>query len=294
LNSICESSLAFVKQLAHKKSISVEYSFSGSDPLIFADSKRLKQILVNLLNNAVKFTPERGTVKLEVRRDEHAGQVWFSVTDSGIGIAPENLQKIFQPFEQLDSSLSRQYEGTGLGLGLVKKLVELHGGHIAVESELGKGSRFYFNIPIRSAPNVGAKKTTARLALNKTTSTEKGMRILIADDNAVSMLVASDYLISKGYEIVEARNGLEAIEKTQRQRPDLILMDIQMPGMDGLETIRRLRALPEFDSVPIIALTALAMSGDRERCLEAGANEYLPKPFSLKTLTEMVESLLQK
>jgi len=122
--------------------------------MIVADPRRLKQILVNLLNNAVKFTPQNGRVKLEVQEDAKAGELQFTVTDNGIGIAPENLQKLFKPFVQLDSSLSRQYEGTGLGLSLVKKMVELHGGRVGVESELGRGSSFHFSIPLRDMPLV--------------------------------------------------------------------------------------------------------------------------------------------
>ncbi len=292
LSSICESSLVFVKQQAQKKFINVEYSFSGPAPLIFADSKRLKQILINLLNNAVKFTPECGKVKLEVSQDDRAGQTWFSVSDSGIGISPENLQKLFQPFEQLDSGLSRQYGGTGLGLNLVKKLVEMHGGQVAVESEPGKGSRFYFNIPIQTTPGAETKKAAAGLVLNETMSTGKGKRILIVDDNPINLMVESDYLKSRGYEIIEARNGAEAIERAQKQKTDLILMDIQMPDMDGFESIRRLRDLPEFTSIPIITLTALAMPGDRERCLEAGADEYMSKPASLKELDATIDKLI--
>lgn len=291
LNSICESSLVFVREQAKKKSIKVEYSLPVPATFIFADPKRLKQILVNLLNNAVKFTPENGEVKLEVRREDAAGQLWFSVSDNGIGIAPENMKKLFQPFEQLDSGLSRQYGGTGLGLSLVKKLVELHGGEVGVESEPGRGSRFYFNLPMKKVPGVGSKKVTGRLVLNET-ATGTGRRILIAEDNPINMMVEVDHLVSKGYEVIEAGNGIEAVELARTQTPDLILMDIQMPGMDGLEAIQQIRALPNLAAVPIIALTALAMPGDRERCLEAGANEYLAKPFSLNVLVKKMEILL--
>lgn len=146
---ICESSLVFIKQLAFKKSITVEYESSAPAPIIFADPMRLKQILVNLLNNAVKFTPKNGSIKFEVQEDTLAGQIHFSITDNGIGISPEDQQKLFKPFVQLDSSLSRQHEGSGLGLMLVKQLVEMHGGNVTVESEAGKGSCFHFVIPTR-------------------------------------------------------------------------------------------------------------------------------------------------
>jgi PAS domain S-box-containing protein len=292
LDSMCESSLMFVRRLAQSKSIQVEYAPRESSVLIFADVKRLKQVLVNLLNNAVKFTPEHGTVKLEAWRDEQAGKVWFSITDSGIGISAENMKKLFQPFVQLDGSLTRQYEGTGLGLSLVKKLVELHGGQVYVESELGKGSRFYFNIPIRNDSMAEWSKGAAKPDVSGVGLVGEGKRILVAEDNPANMMIVSDYLSSKGYEIVEATDGHEAIALTRERKPGLILMDIQMPDMDGFETISRLRAMPESASIPIIAQTALAMSGDRERCLEAGANEYISKPFSLVELVQLIEDLL--
>ena len=296
VDDICHSSLAFVKQLAMKKSITVEYSSALNAQRIFADPKRLKQILVNLLNNAVKFTREKGSVHLEVSSDSEANCIVFSVTDDGIGISPENLQKLFAPFVQVDSSLSRQYEGTGLGLALVKKLVELHGGHVSVESELGKGSRFQFTIPILAtdiADKEGAQAVESLPPQNDFAPKEKNKRILIAEDNAVNMMVMSDFLGENGYTIIKAWDGFEALKQAREQKPDLILMDIQMPRLNGLETIKGLRAHPELASIPIIALTALAMPGDRERCLEAGANEYMTKPVGLKNLLEMLERLIQ-
>jgi CheY-like chemotaxis protein len=144
---------------------------------------------------------------------------------------------------------------------------------------------------MRNAPGAGPKKVTGRLVLNET-AVGMGRRILIAEDNPINRMVEADHLAGKGYEIIEAGNGIEAVELAQKQNPDLILMDIQMPGMDGLEAIRLIRALPNLAAVPIIALTALAMPGDRERCLEAGANEYLAKPFSLNVLVKKMEGLL--
>jgi PAS domain S-box-containing protein len=147
VNEICQSSLVFIKQLADKKSIEVKYSASPTSLTVFADPKRLKQILVNLLNNAAKFTPEKGTITLKVQADAKAGLMHFSITDTGIGIKPEDLPKLFKPFEQLDASLSRQYEGSGLGLSLVKRLIDIHKGHIKIQSEVGKGSCFTFDLP---------------------------------------------------------------------------------------------------------------------------------------------------
>ncbi|MDO9303016.1 MAG: response regulator, partial [Anaerolineales bacterium] len=235
---------------------------------------------------------------LEISREgDHA--IRFSVWDTGIGIQADQLEKLFKPFVQLDSSLSRQYTGTGLGLALTRQLADLHGGSVGVESEAGKGSRFHFIIPIQSL-NAKTLEDTARepSAQQKPVKTRASQqvdkkRILLVEDNAINMMVSNDYLSANGYHVDTATNGFEAIESAQTHKPDLILMDIQMPGMNGLEAIKRLRATPGFDSIPIIALTALAMPGDRERCLEAGADEYLAKPVSLKKLEEIIENLLR-
>ena len=292
---LCQASLRMIKETALLKGVQVSMSNASNIEVILADGRRLKQMLVNLLSNAVKFTSPGGQVGLEVSREgDHT--IRFSVWDTGIGIPADQLEKIFKPFVQLDSSLSRQYTGTGLGLALVRELAELHGGSVGVESEVGKGSRFYFILPIQSlnAPIVESETPSAELKPMETAIQHTGekKRILLVEDNVTNMLVTSDYLNDKGYQIIAAANGLEAVERALENQPDLILMDIQMPGISGLEAIQRLRAAPGFDSVPIIALTALAMPGDKERCLEAGANEYLAKPVSLKALTQMIESLL--
>lgn len=295
VNDICISSLAFVKQLAAKKSITVEYSPFLNPRRIHADPKRLKQILVNLLTNAVKFTHENGTVTLNVREDIELRRMVFSVEDNGIGISAEDLKRLFTPFTQVDSSLSRQYEGTGLGLALVKKLAELHGGSVSVESAEGRGSRFQVTIPIPPANEIDEEnRWTVQDTPENNNFTLKGKsgRILFADDNAVNMMVISDFLGECGYHIVQARDGIEALKMAQEHKPDLILMDIQMPQLNGYEVINQLRSKKEFTATPIIALTALAMPGDRERCLEAGANEYMSKPIGLKTLVEVIERLL--
>jgi CheY-like chemotaxis protein len=212
------------------------------------------------------------------------------------------LHRLFQPFVQLDSSLQRQYQGTGLGLSLVQKLTDLHGGSVEVESELAKGSRFTIYLPMgreTTAPGEGReldRELSSHKQNEKDTATFKEAEnrgtILIAEDNAANILTIGDYLESHGYEIVLAHDGAEAFEKAQSAAPDVILMDIQMPRMDGLEAMQRLRSDPHFASTPIIALTALAMPGDRERCLAAGATEYMSKPVSLKTLVSMIRELL--
>lgn len=297
LKEICESSLNFVAEMAVKKSISLGYKSQPGISKLYADPQRLKQILVNLLSNAMKFTPERGKVRLDVHADAEKGQIQFSVTDSGIGIAPDDLKKLFTPFTQLDSGLSRQYAGTGLGLVLVYKFTELHGGSVHVESEVGKGSRFTVVLPWSPDATTEQSKSeslsTAVEALQKTVPPSGDQAvILLAEDHESNIPVIRDYLQAYGYRIIVAQNGVDALEKAEEVFPSLILMDIQMPEMDGLEAIRLLRANPRFAITPIIALTALAMPGDREHSLAAGANEYMSKPVSLKILVQAIHRFL--
>jgi CheY-like chemotaxis protein/anti-sigma regulatory factor (Ser/Thr protein kinase) len=268
---------------------------------LLADPRRLKQILINLLSNSVKFTPENGRVTLQVRTDLEQDRIQFTVTDTGIGIAPEDLGRLFQPFVQLDSTLNRQYEGTGLGLSLVQKLTDLHGGSVEVDSEIGRGSRFTIYLPLGPESTMLDEDTrldnnpSARIQTEADSQFDgpaTRARILIAEDNAANILTIGDYLENHGYEIVVARDGIEALEKAESLSPDMILMDIQMPAMNGLEAIAKLRANPRFSSIPIIALTALAMPGDRERCLEAGASDYMSKPVSLRMLFRSIQTSL--
>jgi CheY-like chemotaxis protein len=303
IQDVCEASLNFIQEAAIKKSITVDFDQDPSVTILKADSQRLKQILVNLLSNAVKFTPEKGNVSLEVFTNENRDQVRFVVSDTGIGIAASNLPKLFAPFSQVDSRLSRQYEGTGLGLVLVFKYTEMHGGSVQVESELGKGSRFTIQLPIgldgsnisnRTEPERSVdSETQAEEEITKIQDISSHKSILLAEDNEASIVAVGDYLEELGYQVIVARNGYEAVELAETVGPDIILMDIQMPIMDGLEAIGILRKNPRFTTTPVIALTALAMPGDRERCLKAGANEYMSKPVSLKGLTSTIWNLLQ-
>ena len=304
VEALCRSSLSFIKSQAARKSISLNYSRAASVSKMIADPRRLKQILVNLLTNAVKFTPEGGEVTLHVHADREQDILHFSVIDNGIGIAPQDLQRLFQPFVQVDSKLNRQFEGTGLGLALVQKLTDLHGGSVEVESELGVGSRFIVNLPWKQEEQP-AQAMTASVGESKKAEAIQGSThpskvplesgvILLAEDNMTNIVTLGEYLESHGYRVVKAYDGLEAIEKAEAHDPDVILMDIQMPTMDGMEATRRLRANPRFSATPIIALTALAMPGDWERCLAAGANEYLSKPVRLKSLIKTVRALMEQ
>jgi PAS domain S-box-containing protein len=420
VQEFCESCLVFVRTQAMQKNISVAFEHDGRVAQLTADPKRLKQILVNLLTNAVKFTPEGGRIGLKVAVPEAEEVVRFTVWDTGIGIAPENERKLFRAFTQIDSGLTRAQEGTGLGLALVAKMVELHGGSVALESELGQGSRFIVTLPqvvalaprrestpndrvdlrscrralvieddptsgailvnyltelglasvlhasgeesvevvLREKPDIilldiilpGESGWVVLARLKDHTGTRKipvavisvvdepgrshalgavahftkpvtraqladllqrdavshvpaappsaaplaltGPVILLAEDNEANVQTIGGYLEDKGYGLRYAINGLMAVKLARELRPALILMDIQMPVMDGLTAIQEIRLDAAMKAIPIVALTALAMPGDRERCLTAGATDYMSKPVSLKALSELVKRLL--
>jgi len=296
LRQVCQASLRMVNELAHKKNQQVSLTFDNNIGSVWVDERRLKQVLVNLLSNAVKFTPENGKFGLEVETDREEKRILITVWDNGIGISESNLTRLFQPFVQLDSGLDREVAGTGLGLALVAQMVRLHGGSVAVESQPGEGSRFTVILPWEPALATDAMlrlKSTGKFRAIRPDQKDRPVILLVEDTKEVTIMVV-DYLEMAGYQVIAASDGLSGIEQAQRLHPALILMDIQMPGMDGLEATRRLRAQPDFRTTPIIALTALAMRGDRERCLAAGATDYLAKPVSLKKLVQMIEEYLLK
>jgi CheY-like chemotaxis protein len=225
--------------------------------------------------------------------------VQFTVWDTGVGIAPEHLSRLFKPFVQIDAGLTRAAGGTGLGLALVRRMAESQGGSVAVESVPGQGSRFTLTLPGCSEAEVAAAQpappeTAAPAPAGPASPAHVPLQIpvLLAEDNLAVIPPIVTYLQTRGCRVEVAHTGYEAIQRAQATRPAVILMDIQMPDLDGLEAMRRIRAMPELAQVPIIALTALAMPGDRERCLAAGANEYLTKPVSLKTIAQAMEACL--
>nr|WP_254031972.1 PAS domain S-box protein [Planktothrix agardhii] len=307
IDSLCKSSLAFIKQQALTKRIQLIPRIPKHLPKIMLDERRIRQVLINLLNNAVKFTLEGGTITLEVSQVQLESSTTnptplkylkIAVIDTGIGISAENIQKLFQPFIQIDSALNRQYNGTGLGLALVKRLVEIHGGTVELTSELGVGSCFAINLPINIVSPAIEEQTEQDLSGQSQIgqSQTEGLispLILLAEDNEANIATFSSYLEAKGYRILSATDGQQAIDLVKAEHPDLILMDIQMPVMDGLEAIKQIRLDPNLADIPIIALTALAMEGDHERCLAVGANEYLSKPIKLKALADTIRNILK-
>jgi PAS domain S-box-containing protein len=296
ISQLCHSSLAFVKQQAHQKQIHLDVQISPQAGVVLLDERRMQQVLINLLNNAVKFTPNNGKITLTVSRDGRCdGQLTLAIQDTGIGISEADQKKLFEPFVQIDSRLNRKYEGTGLGLALVKQIVELHNGSVKLHSQPDVGSCFTVYLPAAALcssfmPSVSQLAHSEPQAVSAN-ELQKPLLMLV-EDNEANIQTISSYLVAKGYELIVAQSGQEALDLTQQHQPQLILMDIQMPGMDGLETIQRLRRQAKTSQLPIIALTALAMTGDRERCLAGGASDYLTKPVRLKELNQTIQQWL--
>ena len=294
LHLLCQASTRMVMQMAQKKEQELTVEIDERIDLVWADERRLKQMIVNLLSNAVKFTPQGGRLGIKIQAEPSDDTVLIAVWDSGIGISDQDLERLFKPFVQLDSSLARESTGTGLGLALVAQMARLHGGHIRVDSAPEKGSRFTIVLPWKPAKLTGPlvlRQTDEQANQPDAAAGNKGTILLVEDTEAVVMML-KDYLESAGYQVETANDGLDGIIQTRRLQPDLILMDVMMPGMDGLEATRRIRSEPALADIPIIGLTALAMSNDREHCLAAGMNDYLSKPVKLNELLAIIQNHL--
>jgi len=301
VDDICQSSLRMIKQIANSQHQKVILTQNPPDMVMYGDPRRLKQILVNLLGNAVKFTPENGELGLEVKGDETLDVIWFSVWDKGIGITEENQEKLFQPFFQLESNLSRSYSGTGLGLSLVHRLAMLHGGQVKLTSKIGEGSRFTVSIPWYKDEATALNEAALKMIANRSKELEgeegpaTSDNILLIEDNDVNRGMITDFLSFQGYHVVSAQSGQQGMDLLVKEKPDLVLMDIQMPGINGLEVIRNIRQMQgAISKVPIIAVTALAMPEDRQLCLDAGADDYLSKPIDFRGLLSSMENLKRK
>jgi len=285
-----------VKAAADQKGLVVKYELDQSIPEYFkGDVTRLRQVLVNLLGNAVKFTHD-GTIDISVigtpivAPDGKQYELHFSISDTGIGIPEEKMDRLFQSFSQVDSTTTRKYGGTGLGLAISRRLVELMAGEIWVVSKPGLGSTFHFTIQVEEAERIsipidpGVRET-------EVVSSKKGfrpLRILLAEDNTINQMVAIQMLKRLGYSADVVGNGLEVLQAIERQPYDVILMDVQMPEMDGLAAAQEIRKL--WPRGPrIIAITAYALKGDRERCLAAGMDDYISKPIVIEELRRVIE-----
>ncbi len=257
-----------------------------SVPCIMSDPTRVRQVILNLMSNALKFT-SKGTVTLRMRESQTGAgnRLRVEIQDTGIGIDRAGTEKLFQPFSQVDASITRKYGGTGLGLTICKQIVEKLGGSIGVETALGKGSTFWFEMPVQpaTAPAIPDVMATAG-ELPK-------LRVLLVDDNALNRQMASRMLAHLGQEVVVAGDGQEALDITAREKFDLILMDMQMPVMDGIEATRKIRAGTNASSrTPIVAMTANASEADQRLCAEAGMSDFRSKPVSIASLRSLLET----
>lgn len=281
---------------AHQKGIELRFvCISGEHLVVAGDPLRLRQIVNNLVSNAIKFT-EAGWVRVTqtvVDRPDGKVDIAVEVADSGAGIPEDKLALVFEKFTQADSSITRKYGGTGLGLAITRKLVELHGGTIRVESEAGKGSCFTVEIPFEVIRNEALVSAPARHATSRDAAGQSAL-LLLVEDNPVNQRVVLAMLRKRGYTIEIANNGQEALDMLEAATIpyDLVLMDVQMPVLDGLEATRILRRNLRWQGLPIIAMTAHAMTGDRERCLKAGMDAYLSKPLKAATLLAAIEKHL--
>jgi CheY-like chemotaxis protein len=263
-----------------KKELEIETIIEPGLEIMTADRRKCKQIMLNLLSNAYKYTPRKGKILVEITSVE--GAVKISVSDTGIGIDKEDQEKIFKEFHQTNQARDEGLGGTGIGLSLTRRLVEIHGGEIGVKSSLGKGTTFWFSLPLKTLKKEVKKVSEIMVETEVTGLT--GRKILVAEDNETNLSMILDMLSVCGHVVIVARNGKEAIELALSNQPDLILMDIRMPIMDGLEATRRLRSLPQFKDIPIIALTASVGESTRDKCVEAGCTEHLSKPIQSSIL----------
>ncbi len=296
---LCRFSTNFVKHHAIQKQIQLDTDISANAGLVAVDLQRMRQVLINLLSHAINATPVGGKVTLVVTRQQTESMIDptaainLSVIDTSKEIAATNNEQFCSSFLPTDVGSS------GLGLMLVNPIVKLHGGSFHCQNTIGQGSCMSVSLPHTCLiidldfDENGILADLDVLSGNIIEQeTPQPPLILIVEDNELNINTISSYLTAKGYRPIIAQDGAAAIVMTQKYHPDLILMDIQMPGMDGLEAIARIRQQPELVSIPIIALTALAMDGDREKCLAAGANHYLTKPVKLKTLNATIQQFL--
>ena len=303
MSDLLEDLRSIMMVKANEKDLKLTVNYDKKDNrTLCGDLSRIRQVLMNLVNNALKFT-EQGFVNIMASYEEdEAGEEWtvFEVIDSGIGIDEDRVETIFNKFIQADSSVTREYGGTGLGLSISKGLVEMMDGRITVTSKKGLGSKFTVKLPLEceeddTQPTTREQKLQAQMEVFDASMKKK--KILLVEDYEGNVVVAMHFLQNSGYEVVIANNGKEALEKLERENFDLIIMDVQMPIMDGLTATRIIKERMrkgDFQKTPIIGMTANALKEDREKCFDAGMDDYIPKPLDLKKVAGKITDIINK
>ncbi|WP_204141012.1 ATP-binding protein [Halomicronema sp. CCY15110] len=322
VQNLCRECLSMVQPRADRKRLLLSLELDYRIDRVNLDARRVRQIIINLLSNAIKFTPEQGKVRLSVvlaygsqlledfRPDDSTVNVstpylCIAVEDTGIGISPEKRALLFRPFQQIDSSLTRRHEGTGLGLALTKRLAEMHGGTVSLKTDTEVGSTFCIWLPLHEMRDVApaaAEPTVDQPASSDKTSDGKafnGQSVLVVEDQPYNQALITEVLEMEGFTVDLVSDGHAMMATmtselvTGKSLPGLILMDVQLPGVDGLTLIQALRQHPLWQGVPIMAVTAMAMPGDRDRCLAAGADDYITKPIDFDLLMQKTRQLTQ-
>ncbi|WP_316822392.1 response regulator [Pedobacter gandavensis] len=300
LRDTVHSIYRMMEDAAKCKGLDFSYEIPNTLPEVLkGDAIRLGQILLNLTSNAIKFT-ENGEVKVSLKllnEEEDKISISFEVHDTGIGIPFNKQQKVFDFFEQVTNDTSRRYAGTGLGLSIVKRLVELQGGEIALDSVVGRGSDFHFRMEFGKVTDEIKRQTISSRSKFEPTVLQhgRGIKVLIVEDNPINQLLVIKLLDNQGYEITVAENGRIALEQYEKQSFDIILMDLQMPELDGYETTRIIRKMEgDKGDIPIVAMTAHTIKGELEKCINIGMNDYISKPFNASELYQKIEKIIEK
>jgi len=274
---------------ASEKNVSLSINMHNLDYYIISDPVRIKQVISNLVSNAIKFTSPGKKVICNINYNKHTQKLYIEVIDEGVGIEKSKLKSIFKPFSQADTSTTRKYGGTGLGLTISKKLVELLGGELKVDSEIEVGSKFYFSIPAKKTELI-SKQIQEKSEKKEMLNIKFKSNILIVEDNKANQMFLKVVLNSLGIKDIDiANDGIEAIQKVKEKKYDLIFMDENMPNMNGIEASKKIKELGI--NTPIIAVTANALSGDKERFLEV-MEGYIPKPIDKDKLVEVLNKYL--
>ena len=300
LNELCLGVINLYDVNASEKEIKLKFKSNFKDALyLSADSLRIKQILNNIINNAIKFTDKNGTVTLDVKArilKNKKTNIKFRILDNGKGINPKNKKLLFKPFSQEDNTITRHYGGSGLGLSIVKTIIDNYNGKIRIKSKFGEGTIFFVNLTLDQGVKVKSPQSPTYLKSAEEIRDLSNLNILVAEDGAFNQKLIKEMLagIKSSFDIVE--NGKKALELFKSNKYDIVLMDCQMPEMDGYEASAKIRSFEKKsgkDKTPIIALTANAIKGNRKKCIEAGMNDFLPKPFKKRELMEVLLSCIQ-